>query len=76
MVKHDESSSFFFIKAVPHFSSTGQPFCLHVIFHIPFKSESRVKQDGVYRFQIGPSMAKLWPFIGLMAMGKTFPSHL
>jgi len=46
----DESSSFFFIKTGPHFSSSGRPFCPHMIFHIPFESESHAEQDGVYRF--------------------------
>jgi len=32
------------------FSSSGWPFCPHVIFHIPFESESRAEQDGIYRF--------------------------
>jgi len=46
----DESSSFFFIKTEPCYSSRSWPFRPHVIFHVPFKSESHTEQDGVYRF--------------------------
>jgi len=57
----------------PRYSSSGWPFCPHVISHIPFESESQAKQDGVYRFGIGPRMAELWLFLWIMAMGKIFP---
>jgi len=72
----NESSSFFFIKTEPRYSSSGQPFCSHVISHIPFESESRAEQDGIYRFWIGLWTAELWPFVSLMVTGNAFPSCL
>jgi len=45
-----------------------------VIFHIPLESESRAEQDDIYRFRIGTSTTELWPFVCVMATGKTFPS--
>jgi len=74
--RSDESSSFFYIKTEPRFSSSSQPFCSRVIFHIPIKSESCAEQDGVYRFWIGPWMAEIWLFICVMTTRKSFPSHL
>jgi len=38
----DQSSSFF-IQIELRCSSTGQPFCPHVIFHTPFESESHAE---------------------------------
>ena len=55
--------AFFFTTVELCCSSSGRPFFSHVIFHIPFESESRAKQNGVYRFWIGWTTAELWPFV-------------
>ena len=38
------------------------PFCCHVIFCIPFESESSEEQDNIKFFKIRHSMAELWLF--------------
>ena len=43
------------------FASPGWPFLRIAKIYISFNSESREEQDGILKFLLGATVAKLWP---------------